>query len=144
MERIPTLDELILWGSRVAEKLFDEGGGEIYSSVQCAWSPKWPTPRGFTLPEDMALVAEMFREEGVERYVLITEAWIAPPEGLPPSEHPERREAVIIAVEDWSGSKTGARHVIRPASGKPTLGPLEIDDHSGPRLLQRSAETTRH
>ena len=42
--------------------------------------------------------------------------------------HPDRREAVIIAGEDYvSGSLMGIRYILRPEHGKPSLSPLTID-----------------
>ena len=42
--------------------------------------------------------------------------------------HPERREVIIIAAEDYvTGSLMGLRYILRPEHGKPTLSPLKID-----------------
>lgn len=42
--------------------------------------------------------------------------------------HPDRREVIIIAAEDYiTGSLMGFRYILRPEHGKPSLSPLKIE-----------------
>jgi hypothetical protein len=83
----------------------------------------------------------------IARYAFMDEAWslavVDPDEaegkrvmaqvndhGL--QDHPDREEIVMFSCEDRGGGFLVARRqIIRPAGGKPRLGPLEIDDHPG-------------
>jgi hypothetical protein len=95
-------------------------------------------PHPCELGKDMAaaMIRAFFDFRDVVRYVYIGEAWtldrmIRPEEqeeifrkGI--AEHPERVEVVQLQGEDRDyGQIIGARKIIRPANGKPHLGPLE-------------------
>ena len=82
------------------------------------------------------MIGALFDLADVVRYVFIDEAWtlkrmIRPDEeekiyreGL--SKHPERVEVVMIQGEDRDYGQIAAhRNIIRPAKGKPYLGPLQ-------------------
>ena len=77
---------------------------------------------------------ELFRDKQVKRYAFIVEAWTAQVtserevhEGPRPSEHPDRREILMISAEDRSGeSIMGQYYILRPEHGPPKLSPLEV------------------
>ena len=86
---------------------------------------------------------KMFAAEQVKRFAFIVEAWTAQvtqPEnvtkaqkayleydGPRPSEHPDRREVLMITAEDRSGeSIMGWYYILRPEHGPPKLSPLEV------------------
>src|SRR4029077_5293755 len=88
-----------------------------------------------------AVLTKLFREHGVVRYMFIDEAWIVEASAIAPdelqhmqqhglSEHPNRREIVMIHAEDKNGVQTATREIIRPAKGKARLGPLVFDDYT--------------
>ena len=96
-------------------------------------------PHPTYLGKDMAaaMIRSFFDLRDVIRYVYIGEAWtlnrmIRPEEqeeifrrGL--SEHPDRVEVVQIQGEDRDyGQIIASRDIIRPAKGKPYLGPLQM------------------
>jgi hypothetical protein len=83
----------------------------------------------------VAMIRALFDLRDVVRYVFIDEAWtlsrmVQPGEeakvqreGL--SKHPDRVEVVMISGEDREcGQLMLHRNIIRPAKGKPYLGPL--------------------
>jgi hypothetical protein len=91
----------------------------------------------------VAMLRSVFRQKHVKRFAFIVEAWTAkvtPPErittaeqgyleydGPRPSEHPDRREVLMITAEDRSGeSIMGMYYILRPEHGPPTLSPLEV------------------
>jgi hypothetical protein len=88
----------------------------------------------------VAMIRALFDLRDVVRYVFIDEAWtlnrmLQPGEeekvrrdGL--SKHPDRMEVVMISGEDHEcGQMMVHRNIIRPAKGKPYLGPLQdLDD----------------
>jgi hypothetical protein len=119
-----TLDELVTWGSLTAEKVF-KGKGEL-APVYFIWSPEWPDGKGF-VPAPVPVMKALFEHHGVDRYVFIGEAWTGP-SGSRPSEHPDRREVVMIVAEDGTGMKAASRAILRPASRKPKLAPIEMYD----------------
>jgi hypothetical protein len=80
---------------------------------------------------------KMFAVNQVKRYAFIVEAWVAQiapfeqPEDVPrPSEHPDRREVLMIHAEDRSGeSIIGYYYILRPEHGPPKLSPLDIQPY---------------
>jgi hypothetical protein len=89
------------------------------------------------------MLRKVFSAKQVKRFAFIVEAWtaqITPPErikdaeeayreydGPRPSEHPDRREVLMITAEDRSGeSIMGMYYILRPEHGPPTLSPLEV------------------
>jgi hypothetical protein len=76
----------------------------------------------------------LFRQQRVRRFVLMVEAWVAEVrterevyEGPRPSEHPDRREVLMISAEDRDGSHIGGvYYILRPEHGPPKLSPLEV------------------
>lgn len=79
----------------------------------------------------------MFRLKHVKRFAFICEAWTAQVstmaevnEGPRPSEHPDRREVLMIAAEDREGNTlSGFFYILRPEHGNATLSPLHMNDH---------------
>ena len=66
----------------------------------------------------------MFAANQVKRYAFIVEAWVAEVktlDGPRPSEHPDRREVLMIHAEDRSGeSIIGYYYILRPEHGPPS------------------------
>ena len=96
-------------------------------------------PHPMILGKDLAMVMirSFFKAKDVVRYVYIGEAWtldrmIRPEEteaifrnGI--SEHPDRVEVVQLQGEDNAcGQIMAQRKIIRPESGRPYLGPLQM------------------
>jgi hypothetical protein len=96
-------------------------------------------PHPIQLGKDIAmvLIRAFFDAKDVVRYVYIGEAWTLDRmieqdeldaitrEGL--FEHPDRVEVVQLQGEDIEcGQIVGLRKIIRPESGRPYLGPLEM------------------
>jgi hypothetical protein len=87
-----------------------------------------------------AAVMRVFMEEHkIVRYCFVDEAWTAllllPTEAearkvVRVADHPLRKEVVFFSAEDESGMLTAQREILR-ASGKPSLGPLVINDTTG-------------
>jgi len=82
---------------------------------------------------------KMFQATGVKRLAFISEAWVAtihkpsaetlanPPR---PSEHPDRREVLMISAENREGdSLSGFFYILRPEHGTPKLSPLHMNDY---------------
>jgi hypothetical protein len=136
------LHELLTFASGQCDKLFAQEG-VIY--------PMWHaiTSTGDTLIETppfenkdlaVAMIRALFDLRDVVRYVFVDEAWtlsrlLRPDEeewvsreGI--SKHPDRVEVVMIQGEDRDcGQIVLHRDIIRPAKGKPYLGPLQsLDD----------------
>jgi hypothetical protein len=105
------------------------------------------TPAPATDDKDMAaaIMRALFELEDVVCCLFIDEAWTIEADnaadarkitewiaqGHGARDHPDRREVVAFAAEDESGMLTARRPIIRPAHGKPKLGPLQIDDMRG-------------
>jgi hypothetical protein len=77
---------------------------------------------------------QMFAAKQVKRFAFVVEAWIAQVttmeemnDGPRPSEHPDRREVLMIHAEDRDGSHImGQYYILRPEHGPPKLSPLEV------------------
>jgi len=95
-----------------------------------------------------AMLRALFELRDVVRYIFVDEAWIVEAWGpdATPEQHeavrlamitgatasPHRKEVVMLCAEDHAeGSLMARRMIIRPASGRPTLGPLEFDPRGG-------------
>jgi len=96
-------------------------------------------PHPTFLGKDMAMlmVRAFFKVEDVVRYVYVGEAWTLDRMIKPEEEeailrdgienHPDRVEVVQLQGEDDEcGQIMGQRRIIRPESGRPYLGPLEM------------------
>lgn len=78
----------------------------------------------------------MFQVQCVKRFAFICEAWTAElktiaeaKEGPRPSEHPDRREVLMISAEDrWGNALSGFFYILRPEHGDSTLSPLHMND----------------
>lgn len=93
----------------------------------------------------VAGLRQLFRERQVKRFVFIVEAWTAevkPSEivdvdkayreysGPRASEHPDRREILMVSAEDRDGSQImGFYYILRPEHGPPTLSPLKVQPY---------------
>jgi hypothetical protein len=77
---------------------------------------------------------QLFAAEHVKRFAFIVEAWTAQAkserevrDGPRPSEHPDRREVLMIHAEDRDGSQImGQYYILRPEHGPPKLSPLVV------------------
>jgi hypothetical protein len=81
-----------------------------------------PMPQRELQAEYYAFIRDQFRDAGVLQYASINELWTAPGSGWRPSEHPERREALQVALADRFGhSQLAIADIKRDSSGTPTL-----------------------
>lgn len=90
-------------------------------------------------------IASLIRAMKPARYASIMEVWVV--EGhaalevgddIAPSEHEDRREAVIVTAEDQSGAQImGTHYILRPEHGRPTLSPVKW--HEGGEMRGRGA-----
>lgn len=92
--------------------------------------------------EDKEIALDMlrmlFRVHQVKRFAFIVEAWITVVQtkhelykGPPPSEHPDRREVLMVTAEDRDGSQImGLYYILRPEHGPPTLSPLKVQPYN--------------
>ena len=97
-----------------------------------------PAPHGArNMDEIVAMVTAAFELQRVVRYAHVAEADITDLTGRSEEEIEAFRrnklqlpstEAVMISVEDASQFITATRKIIRPAHGKPRLGPLIVDE----------------
>jgi len=79
----------------------------------------------------------VFADHQVKRYAFISEVWMAQVKsfdevnsGPRPSEHPDRREALLITAEDRYGNRiSGNFYILRPEHGPAKLSPLDMHDH---------------
>ena len=150
MNKNQKLQELFDLAAKNAARLFQESGEVL---------PMWhavmgndehtliSTPWRDDTEKDIAMdmLRRFFREAKVKRYVFIVEAWIAHvqtqrevTEGPRPSEHPDRREVLMINAEDRSGeSIIGQYFILRPEHGPPTLSPLKVQpyEHTAGRMV---------
>lgn len=84
----------------------------------------------------VAMICALFELADVVRYVYIDEAWTVRTTSNAEADevqrtgaknHPRRREVVLITGEDCECRQVVARRdIVRPARGKPYLGPLKI------------------
>ena len=140
-----TLEGFLRLASQNAEKMFNKFGEVDVSfmvempdgtvkilvapEASCAESPQ--VAAQFRNELDLWL-REYFRNNGVTRYAVIMECWIAPA-GVPPapgesiSTRPDRCEKVVITAEDEARCIVAWREIIRPQGRKPLLGRLETD-----------------
>jgi hypothetical protein len=73
-----------------------------------------------------AMLRKLIRRKRSVRYAHVAEAWASPSGGCWPSEHPDRKEVVIINVEQKGGEAiTGLALVERDAGGVRTLGKFD-------------------
>lgn len=82
------------------------------------------------------LIRRLWADHDVTCSVFIDEAWVVEAKvgskkarelnKVPPSEHPDRREVVMISAEDVHGELVfGTRSIIRPKGERARLGPLD-------------------
>jgi hypothetical protein len=90
-------------------------------------------------PKDQAIkiVKAIFAEKKIVSYVFVDEAWMVAASAKNAdvtrevmaaksvSEHPDRREVVLMIAEGPDGTWQGVRDIVRKDGMKPTLGPLE-------------------
>jgi hypothetical protein len=73
-----------------------------------------------------ATLRKLIRKKRSVRYVHVAEAWASVSVGCRPSEAPDRKEIVIINVEQKGGDAiTGEAPIERDAGGVPTLGKFD-------------------
>lgn len=143
VEAHPQLHSMIEDASRGVEQLFDvdgEIGGMWLFVTSNGREVVMPAPNINDKDFAMALVRMMFEAENVVRCLHITEAWTVEAHGeaeikameawlargASAQDHPRRREVVTFIAEDNTGQLTAQREIVRPANGKPRLGPLRL------------------
>ena len=143
MINLPSLRQMIVMGSKVIEKVFDELGciNPMYDLItENGDKEVWPAPP--TDDKDLAvrIVRETMRKRKVIQYLFIDEAWIlhthdetdiefARTIGL--QHHTDRREVIMFSAENLEGEMlTAKRYILRSdiPGAKASLSPLEIDD----------------
>jgi len=93
--------------------------------------------KGVTVTQDeikdlsISIMRKFFEEADVVRYAFFDEAWIVEnaTSGIRPKEHPDRKEIILLSVEDENqGLMMAQLAIIRIPNAKPFLGPMQIDD----------------
>jgi hypothetical protein len=96
------------------------------------------TPWGDEDEKDATVDAlrHLFRAQHVKRFAFIVEAWVRQAVSMedinscPPSEHPDRREILMITAEDRDGSQImGFYYILRPEHGPAKLSPLHVQPY---------------
>jgi hypothetical protein len=139
------LDAMIRRASRIAEGLFDKTGGlPSFYLVENAAGQQQRIVAPIVFPEGMHPakfksryardLRKRFREQGVVRYVHVTEAWTADQNDRAAEawmaehgtweDYPNRGEVVAISAQDRNEFLCAKRDIVRPAGGKPYLGKL--------------------
>lgn len=148
MEKLPTLRELFENAKINATHIFYRDGN--VAPIWHAVPEHGPhmlcvTPWGDDDEKDMAIafLRDKFKEENVQRFVFIVEAWIVKGKnalsGPQPSKHPDRREVLRITAEDRNGSTmSGHYYILRPEHGPATLS----DFHEDPEAYAMAGRMT--
>jgi len=84
-------------------------------------------------------IRQIFDRAQVKRFAFISEAWVAsmrPGTSLEEanhtraSQHPDRREVLMINAEDrWGNAISGCFYILRPEHGPAKLSPLQMSDY---------------
>lgn len=140
----PELCALIAFAAEQAAKIFHTNGRVLpmYHAVTRDGTNVILDPPHENKDTAVILVRAFFELHDVVRYCFIDEAWVLDAsarkitnaewerirrEGL--SQHPDRREMLLVSGEDHaSGLVTAHRFILRPEHGKATLTPLEYFD----------------
>jgi len=100
----------------------------------------------------VAMLKAYMQINDIVRYVMMSEAWVAKMGNVTEAEaeavkhtaatkgladHPGREEVLHFIGEDAEGVVQASRDIIRPANGKPTLGPLRMyqSSHAEGRMI---------
>jgi len=134
---LPTLRELFELAKHNAVQIFYRDGEvcPIWHAVP-ARGPHMvcATPWSNDDEKDMAVafLRDKFKEENVQRFVFIVEAWVVQGKralsGPRPSEHQDRREVLRVTAEDRNGGTiSGHYYILRPEHGHATLSEFHED-----------------
>jgi hypothetical protein len=75
---------------------------------------------------------EVVSGEDADAVAVAFPAWSAPPGGLDPEEHPERKEVIVVLAIDSAGHEAIlAATVERSDDEAPVIGPLELENEGG-------------
>lgn len=67
---------------------------------------------------------------------LASEAWMAPPDAVRPTDHPQRREALVIATRGRGDERhLSVREILRSRAGEATLRPSWTTTEQGAALV---------
>src|ERR1700730_721387 len=136
MTKKVSLEALLRRASRMAEKEFDaDGDVEMFWFAETADGEQLQIITPVVRPEEVSpeeikdmivdKVRGQFRKHDVKRYVMVSEAWNSPKDDpRRPSEHPERREVLMLNAADECEYLVAFRDIVRPPNGKPYLGKL--------------------
>jgi hypothetical protein len=118
--------------SELATILFDHCG-RVLPTYYVFLNGQWQHVPAPDHPKEIVTLAmrKLLRVSHAEAYVFMDEAWtVAAKEvpNVPPSEHPDRREIVLITAEDAIEQVLAERNILRPAGAKPSLAPLEFKE----------------
>lgn len=84
------------------------------------------------IPKDAVIgkMREMVEDQGIVRYVVETEAWMGVGGGPPPSQRPDRMEAIVVMGADRQGNNLFASIEIERKGDKHYLGETVRSDGS--------------
>ena len=141
----PELRKMMEFAGEQVAKLFQRDGElrRIYHMIlRNGDTVVMPAPPG-DKDTSVAMVRAYMELNDVVRYIVMDECWTLDTsarlvsstelkrikrEGV--SEHPDRREAIMIMGEDQTGLYTARRYILRPEFGKPKLAPFQFDDYA--------------
>jgi hypothetical protein len=139
-----SLDALLRWMSRIAEKMFDDHGEILPSFMWMIEARDGKQELVFSEMQDHAkdqmaeAMRRLFEEKDIVRYASAAECWmgagVAPGSWATcrPSEDPQREEVVMFDADDGHEYLMAMRKIIRPQHGKPYLDKLEFFDSNKP------------
>lgn len=147
------LRSLIVFASKNIEKIFKKTHAiyPMYHAITARGDSVVLQPPPGDKDMSVAMVKAWLVLNDIETVVFFDEAWILDDRhghiGLDMekirrvgiSNHPDRREVIMISAENRRGEMLTAKHfILRPEIGKPSLSPLVIDeifDHSEGRMV---------
>lgn len=134
-----TLDQLLDTTQKSAQHIFDLEGmirPLVLMITDRGVEPVVVPPFSSTEEKYQAFhaIRLLLAKVNAHQYASIIEAWyVETPQiedlnGLPPSQHPDRKEGVFIYVEERGGQNRAALFdIVRPMEGKPHLNPRFLD-----------------
>jgi hypothetical protein len=137
MSTFDTSEDMVNHMVHSAITLFNHAGGEL--------QPMWVlyAENGEVIPvvtrwendndkvAAVEFIKKLIKERNVIRFGFMSEVWVAyedkdEPSGIMPSERPDRKEAIMVIVEDHDGfAEFGSMEITRDSDGSPVLGQYE-------------------
>jgi hypothetical protein len=134
-----TARQLVDFASGLVEFMIETQGevSAMYHLIDAKGRHHIVTP--LPLPKDImvALMRQQMMKLDVVSYIFMDEAWVvdaSPDEAeealrIGATNHPKRREVVVLIAEDDKGEICGSRAILRDGR-KPRLGPLVLNEYS--------------